>query len=161
MIGTQALKYGHGGNVAASHHSPPRLFAPHGVVPHCQWGPVASVLQWLGLPDSPELRARLDRLVPFAQATGSGSFYALWRCDDCADLATLPVILFGDEGDLDVVASGLRELLRLLAIDHEWYLSQEERDVDEEHSPAHGEYLVWLEERFGLSALYYFLTGGQ
>lgn len=110
------------------------------------------LVQWLGMPDSPELRARLDRLVPFAQATGSGSFYALWRCDDRADLATLPVVLFGDEGDLDVVASGLRELFRLLAVDHEWYLPEEEWDVDEAHSSAHEEYLVWLEERFGLTA---------
>ncbi|MEV2249554.1 hypothetical protein AB0I94_03180 [Streptomyces sp. NPDC050147] len=112
----------------------------------------AGLVQWLDMTDSPELRVRLDRLVPFAQATGSGSFYALWRCDDRADLATLPVVLFGDEGDLDVVASGLRDLFRLLAIDHEWYLPEWEWDADEEHSPGHGEYLDWLEERFGLTA---------
>lgn len=112
----------------------------------------AGLVQWLDMTDSPDLRARLDRLVPFAQATGSGSFYVLWRCDDRADLATLPVVLFGDEGDLDVVASGLRDLFRLLAIDHEWYLPQEEWDADEEHSLGHEEYLAWLEERFGLTA---------
>ncbi|MEV0525128.1 hypothetical protein AB0I66_17035 [Streptomyces sp. NPDC050439] len=51
-----------------------------------------------------------------------------------------------------MVASGLRDLFRLLAIDHEWYFAEEERDVDEEHSSGHEEYLVWLEERFGLTA---------
>ncbi|MFF1709088.1 hypothetical protein [Streptomyces sp. NPDC058268] len=112
----------------------------------------AGLVQWLDMTDSPELRARLDRLVPFAQATGSGSFYALWRCDDRADLATLPVVFFGDEGDLDVVASGLRDLFRLLAIDDECYLPEDEWDDDDEHSVGHGEYLDWLKERFGLTA---------
>src|SRR2546430_16116125 len=54
----------------------------------------------------------LGRLVPFGQATHSGSFYALWRVDDRADLATLPVVVFGDEGGQHVVARNLRELLR-------------------------------------------------
>src|SRR5689334_19351679 len=40
----------------------------------------------------------LARLVPFAQANGTGSFYALWRLDDRADLAGLPIVVFGDEG---------------------------------------------------------------
>ncbi|GAA2878712.1 hypothetical protein GCM10010517_40800 [Streptosporangium fragile] len=32
------------------------------------------------------------RSVPFTRASDSGSFYALWPCDDREDLATLPVI---------------------------------------------------------------------
>lgn len=40
-----------------------------------------------------------ERLVPFAQANSSGSFFALWRRDDREDLATLPVVFCGDEGD--------------------------------------------------------------
>lgn len=56
---------------------------------------------------------QLSRLTGFADATGSGSFYALWYCDDRSDLATLPVIRFGDEGGLDVVGCGLRDPFRL------------------------------------------------
>ncbi|MFF7650318.1 hypothetical protein ACFZCY_10720 [Streptomyces sp. NPDC007983] len=63
--------------------------------------------------DAPD--AYLDRLIPFAYATGSGSYYALWRCDGRAGLATLPVLGFGDEGGLWVEACDLRGLFRLLA----------------------------------------------
>ncbi|MFB8038719.1 hypothetical protein ACFC5Z_38615 [Streptomyces sp. NPDC056004] len=63
--------------------------------------------------DAPD--AYLDRLIPFAYATHSGSYYALWRCDDRTDLATLPVVFSGDEGDLCTEACNLRELFRLLA----------------------------------------------
>ncbi|MET9558185.1 hypothetical protein [Streptomyces sp. NPDC006645] len=110
------------------------------------------LVHWLDMAGSsdPELPGHLARLVPFAQASGSGSFYALWRCDDRADLATLPVIRFGDEGDLDVIASGLRDLFRLLAVDDEWYAVDDE-ERGEERSTDHAEYLVWLRRTFGLT----------
>ncbi|MFI0714353.1 hypothetical protein ACH4SK_27620 [Streptomyces inhibens] len=86
-----------------------------------------------------------DRVIPFAQATSSGSFYALWRCDDRADLATLPVILFGDEGDLYISAHNLLDLFHDLA----------EGDFDgpapirEEYLTTRRAYLAWLERNFG------------
>ncbi len=117
--------------------------------------PDAGLVEWLCLEGrEEEVSGHLDRLSPFAQATGSGSFYALWRCDDRADLATLPIIRFGDEGDLDVI-DGLRNLFRLLALDDEWFTPwEEEREADpeEEHSPGHEAYLAWLAERFGLTS---------
>lgn len=109
-------------------------------------------VHWLDMSGSqdPELAGHLARLVPFAQASGSGSVYALWRCDDRDDLGTLPVIRFGDEGDLDVVACGLRDLFRLLAVDDEWYMLDDGED-DEERSIDHADYLVWLRRTFGLT----------
>jgi hypothetical protein len=97
----------------------------------------------------------LDRLIPFAQANGSGSFYALWRVDDRADLGTLPVVVFGDEGGEFVVARDLRELLQLLGYDSEISVYDEayfyRDDDDHEASPYHQEYLAWLAENFGLA----------
>lgn len=84
----------------------------------------------------------LDRLIYFAYATSSGSYYALWRCDDRTDLATLPVIFFGDEGDLRVDARDLRELFRLLAC---------EPEDPEDRRPGRQEYLAWLNQNFGLA----------
>lgn len=113
--------------------------------------PDDAFVHWFDIPGArdPELAGHLARLVPFAQASGSGSFYALWRCDDRADLATLPVIRFGDEGDLDVIASGLRELFRLLAVDDEWYMLDD--GAADERSTDHADYLVWLRRTFGLT----------
>ncbi|WP_221639291.1 hypothetical protein [Nocardia bhagyanarayanae] len=96
-----------------------------------------------------------DRLIPFAQANGSGSFYALWRLDDRADLATLPVVVFGDEGGEYVVARHVRELFQLLGFDSEIRVDWEEvyfyRGEDEAHSDCHDEFVAWLDENFGLS----------
>jgi hypothetical protein len=90
----------------------------------------------------------VSAFIPFAQATPSGSSYAFWRYDDRADLATLPVVFVGDEGDLHVVARDVRELLQLLAIDSEFL----DPDSVEEHSEGHEQYLAWLSENFGLAA---------
>ncbi|MDI6104413.1 hypothetical protein QLQ12_38075 [Actinoplanes sp. NEAU-A12] len=99
----------------------------------------------------------VSRLIPFATATGSGSFYALWRIDDRADLATLPVVVFGDEGGEHVVARDLRELLRLLTFDSEPCVDHEQvffyRLEDQEDSDARDEYRAWLDEHFGLAAV--------
>lgn len=46
------------------------------------------------------------RLIPFAQATCGGSFYALWKIDDRTDLATLAVAKDPDA----VLASAQAEL---------------------------------------------------
>ncbi|MFF2813477.1 hypothetical protein ACFVT2_41215 [Streptomyces sp. NPDC058000] len=129
------------------------------------------IADWLDskAPRSPRAQDRLDRLIPFAQATGSGSFYVLWRCDDRTDLATLPVVFFGDEGDLDIVAGGLREFFQVLALDNEQFLNGDEDEEDgedgedgdhevdeedeedrEELAKGHAEYLAWLERTFGL-----------
>ncbi len=97
----------------------------------------------------------LDRLIPFAQANHSGSVYALWRLDDRADLASLPVVVFGDEGGQHVVARTLRELFQLLGHDREIMVDRDEAffppfDDDDEPSGGHERYVAWLDER-GLS----------
>ncbi|MFX0580130.1 hypothetical protein [Nocardia nepalensis] len=97
-----------------------------------------------------------DRLIPFAQANGSGSFYALWRLDDRAELATLPVVVFGDEGGEHVVACHVRELFQLLGFDSEIRVDGAEayfyRGEDEAYSDCHDEFVAWLDDNFGLSA---------
>ncbi|MDX3226258.1 hypothetical protein [Streptomyces sp. ME19-01-6] len=86
-----------------------------------------------------------DRVIPFARATTSGSFYALWRSDDRADLATLPVIFFGDEGDLYIAAHDLRELF--------WDLLDEDFDgpapTRQTYVDTRQAYLTWLRRNFG------------
>lgn len=105
-----------------------------------------------------------DRIRPFAQATGSGSTYAIWLRDERDDLATLPVLFLGDEGGVHVVARDLSELLRILASGWtpmgDWagvdYADESEAaDGDEEAydpCPANPAFRAWLRDRFGLEA---------
>jgi hypothetical protein len=97
----------------------------------------------------------LARLTPFARATGGGSFYALWHVDSRADLATLPVVVFGDEGGQHVVARNLRELFRLLAYDTEISVDRDEasyyRREDQAHADAHAAFVTWLATTFRLT----------
>ncbi|MYV62323.1 hypothetical protein GTW37_26200 [Streptomyces sp. SID4931] len=105
-----------------------------------------------------------DRIRPFAQATGSGSTYAIWLRDERTDLATLPVLFLGDEGGVHVVARDLPELLRVLASGWEpmgdWdgveYADESEAAEGDEEAydpcPANPAFRAWLRDRFGLEA---------
>lgn len=92
----------------------------------------------------------LNALIPFARATDGGSFYALWKVDDRDDLATLPVVVFGDEGGQHVVARDLRELFRIATFDAEpmvdWDGVTYYRGADDEHRDSHAEFVAWLGE---------------
>lgn len=102
-----------------------------------------------------------DRIRPFAQATGSGSTYAIWLLDDRADLATLPVLLLGDEGGVHVVARDLPELLRVLASgrspmcgwdDVDYYDEGGDEEGGYDPCPRNPAFRAWLREHFGLEA---------
>ncbi|WP_344313972.1 hypothetical protein [Fodinicola feengrottensis] len=98
----------------------------------------------------------LDRLIPIAQANGSGSEYVIWRVDDREDLAALPIAVFGDEGGEHIIARNFGELLRLLAYDAEIMAMYDEayfyRQDDDEHSGSHDIFVKWLRERHGLES---------
>ena len=97
-----------------------------------------------------EFRARL---IVFAQANGSGSQYAIWRVDDREDLASLPVVVFGDEGGEHVVARGLPDLFHLLTADVDPIVDHDEVSfgpVDDEPSGGHEAFVTWVRDRFGL-----------
>ncbi|MCP2342261.1 hypothetical protein [Actinomadura rupiterrae] len=98
-----------------------------------------------------------DRVVTFAQANGSGSLYGIWRRDDRADPATLPVVALGDEGGLHIVARDFREFLRLLAslpgdcepdIDWECFGL---RECDWDEPLDQSAFRAWLDETFGIT----------
>jgi hypothetical protein len=93
--------------------------------------------------------AFLSRLLPFAAARGTGSFYALWADGKSDNASSFPVIAFGDEGGAHVVAEDVRGLLRLLCLDAEptidlggvGYYNDDGR-----HTEHHDAYVQWLSE---------------
>lgn len=102
----------------------------------------------------------VEAFLPFAQANGSGSFYAFWRVDDRADLATLPIAAFGDEGGIHLTGRHLRDLLCQLASDRplsiDWddayFAEYEGYHREREGAPeAHQSYVAWLKQHFGLA----------
>jgi hypothetical protein len=100
----------------------------------------------------------LDKLFPFAQANGSGSFYAIWNDGKTKTINEMPIVVFGDEGGVHIVAENILQLLHLLTFDTEITVSHEEiyfyKDEDDyEESEDLNEFLKWLKEDFGLDQI--------
>lgn len=108
-------------------------------------GDVAALPNWSADP------VFLASCIEFASANGSGSTYALWLVE--SDLSNCPVLVFGDEGGIHVVASTLKDLLALLTYDAEVSVNHSaatyERDIDDyEESENRTKYLVWARGQF-------------
>ncbi|WP_430401672.1 hypothetical protein [Fluviicola sp.] len=111
-----------------------------------------------GIKSWSEDEAFLERLFPFAQANGSGSIYAVWNDGSSKAFNELPVVVFGDEGGVHVVAENLLALLQLLTFDSEISVDHEEvyfykDEEDYEESEGHASYKNWLKEQFGLEPI--------
>ncbi|WP_126653850.1 hypothetical protein [Chryseobacterium aureum] len=97
----------------------------------------------------------LNSMLPFAQANGSGSFYAIWNNGTDQPLNKMPVVVFGDEGGVHIVAENMVQLLHLLTFDTEISVDSDEayfyKDEDgDEESEDLNEYLTWIKENYGL-----------
>ncbi len=55
----------------------------------------------------------------FADADATGGVYAFWIQEGKKDLEQAPIVCYGSEGDVRIVAKNLKELLRLLSFDIE------------------------------------------
>ncbi|WP_223605600.1 hypothetical protein [Chryseobacterium sp. OSA05B] len=100
----------------------------------------------------------LSRLFPIAQANGSGSFYAIWNDGTGKTLNQMPIVVFGDEGGVHIVAENILQLLHLLTYDTEIsvdfdtaYFYRDEDDYEE--SEDLGEYLKWMAGDYGLAQI--------
>jgi hypothetical protein len=100
----------------------------------------------------------LGSLHTFAQANASGSHYAIWRVDDRPDPASLPAVVFGDEGGLGVVARSLPELFQQVASGQEllvddysaWFYRVADDDQSARRTADEG-FLAWLADSYGLA----------
>lgn len=94
----------------------------------------------------------LQSFLPFAEANSSGSIYAFWVKDASEkSLDNCPIVVFGDEGGVFVVAQNLKELLQVAAYDveiivslEEVFFADKEEDEEFETSEFNKEYLDWL-----------------
>ncbi|WP_316801821.1 hypothetical protein [Pedobacter nototheniae] len=100
----------------------------------------------------------LNHLLPFAQANGSGSFYAIWDDGTNKPLNQMPVVVFGDEGGVHIVAENFLQLLHLITYDTEIWVDLEEtyffrNEEDYEESDDLSEYLRWMKGDYHLDQI--------
>lgn len=100
----------------------------------------------------------LNQIYPFAQANGSGSSYAIWHDGTNKPMNEMPIIVFGDEGGVHIIAQNIVQLLHLLTFDCEisvnWddaYFYKDEEEHEENDDWA--EFAKWIQGDFGLDAI--------
>ena len=111
-----------------------------------------------GLKTWSENASFLDKLFPFAQANGSGSFYTIWNDGTTKPINEMPIVVFGDEGGVHIVAENILKLLHLITFDTEISVDFEEiyfyKDEDDyEESDDLNEFLKWLKGDYGLDQI--------
>jgi hypothetical protein len=112
-----------------------------------------------GKPVASKAKAKgfLDALSPIGAATGTGSVYAVWNTGASKKLEDMPIVVFGDEGGIHVVAENLKDLLTIVAADVEpmvdWDGVSYFKASDHEPSPEIGAYRAWLAENVGVRGL--------
>ncbi len=99
-----------------------------------------------------------NKFMPFANANGMGSIYALWINESNKKLNELPVVVFGDEGGIHIVCENILQLLQLLTYDVELSVNSKEtyfyKDKEEyEERQNSKQYRKWLKENFSLGVI--------
>jgi hypothetical protein len=98
----------------------------------------------------------LAALMPLADANGTGSGYVVWNDGKSKSIDQMPIVIFGDEGGVFVVAQNLSELLQIVAADIEPSVDLDGvtfyRGADEDGSAQIGAFRKWLKENFGVTA---------
>ena len=113
---------------------------------------------WYGLQTWSKEEAFLNKLYPIAQANGSGSFYTIWNDGTGKELDQMPIVVFGDEGGVHVVAENFLQLLHMLTYDTEIsvgfeyaYFYKDEDDYEESEDLQ--EYLNWIKNNYDLEQI--------
>ncbi|KMQ66404.1 hypothetical protein ACM46_02390 [Chryseobacterium angstadtii] len=98
----------------------------------------------------------LEKLFPFAQANGTGSFYVIWNDGTQKPMNKMPVVVFGDEGGTHIVAENILELLHLITFDAEISVDMKQayfyKNEGYKKSRDLNRFLKWLQENYGLNA---------
>ncbi|GAA4825279.1 hypothetical protein [Algivirga pacifica] len=99
----------------------------------------------------------LDSFIIFAQADGTGSLYAYWLSSKELTQNT-PIVIFGSEGGVYVVAENFNDLLKILTLDSEPMVDHDEvsyyKDTaDYNPSKNRPEYLNWLKKEFKIDPI--------
>ena len=112
----------------------------------------------IGLKTYSEAADFLDRFIEFAQADATGSTYAIWLNESPESIDECPVVVFGSEGGVHVIAQNLVEWFHLLSydvepmVDHESVYYHKDPD-DYTASDGIDAYRGWLATRLQLNPI--------
>ncbi|BFM45016.1 hypothetical protein CFS9_36570 [Flavobacterium sp. CFS9] len=97
-----------------------------------------------------------NSFIEFAGANGSGSSYAYWLINE--DLNDCPIVVFGDEGGIHIVAENTSKLIHLLTLDTEIsvdfdsvYFYKDEEYYEENENKE--EFQQWVKKEFSFDPL--------
>uniref|UniRef100_UPI00035CD20A hypothetical protein n=1 Tax=Flavobacterium sp. WG21 TaxID=1229487 RepID=UPI00035CD20A len=97
-----------------------------------------------------------NSFIEFAGANGSGSSYAYWLINE--DLNDCPIVVFGDEGGIHIVAENTSKLIHLLTLDTEIsvdfdsaYFYKDEEYYEENENKE--DFQQWVKKEFSLDPL--------
>jgi hypothetical protein len=115
-----------------------------------------SVIDKVGLNTYSGEESFLHSFIEFATATAGGSTYAIWVINE--NLDKCPVVVFGDEGGIHLVAKNTEDLIRLLGYDVEitidwssaYFYKGKEHEDESENRQA---FLTWSKANFGLEPI--------
>ncbi len=115
---------------------------------------------WLGKVCSEEEVQEYSRhIFKFANADGTGGFYAFWVKDDISNLEEAPVICYGSEGEVKIVAKNIKGLIKLLSYGPEGmdgnYAFSCSDDYDEflEYHPNFFTFRSWIKDELGIEPI--------
>ena len=87
--------------------------------------------------------------IPFATANSSGSTYGFWITNSSKNLIDFPIVMFGDEGGINIIAENIFKLLANLTLDLEPDIEYYSNEItfdneDYEKSEYLDKYKKWL-----------------
>jgi predicted DNA-binding WGR domain protein len=96
--------------------------------------------------DKKRIQEYTNQMLPFAVADGTGGIVALWVREGNDDLENAPIIYYGSEGGISVVAQNLKEYIQILSfgaecMDGSFYHSIDEYDDDSDFKDFKSEFI--------------------
>ncbi len=70
---------------------------------------------WLALEDKEKMKEYSQSVKVFASADGTGARYAFWFADGNTDRNKAPIIYYGSEGEIVLVAENIKDLIKMLS----------------------------------------------
>ncbi len=130
---------------------------------------------WLSDCSEEQLKEHEQNLQIFAMADGSGGRYAFWFTDENKDPNKSPIIYYGSEGEIHLIASDIKDLIQILSFGVEisedyFYRSCDEEDHEDEED-CFSEYLEyhpnfltfrkWMQEKLNIEPVKDWKIEGQ